>query len=181
MNLPQKSDDSWMAALSYDEVFALLDYTQTGYLEVNQALLLGHSQAVSQKIALLDSALSKAPDSNEQVLYRAQRFYDPVNVGGELTIAPYLSTSADPSKMGNYLSESNNTIFEIYTSKGVDINALSAKEGRETEFLIRRNSAFRVHGVYESKWISRNIDHEAGVSFDFCHSPKVRIIQLEAL
>lgn len=179
---PAPSDISWSRDLSLDEIYAIADYTQTGYRALNAALMAGKNpEGESATIcALLDSVMSKAPEAeSKRVLYRAQVLDKLPEVGDTFAFKAFASTSTNPALTPNYMSgEENEVIFEVLTSKGIDVNMYSAKQGREQEILLPRGSQYRVHNIIKTDWNVLYTDEEAGVSYDYCHLRNVTVVQL---
>lgn len=178
---PEQPDISWTADLSMDEVYAIVDYTQIGYRKLNAAL---NSDNLTEDITnichLMDNTLAKAPEgTTTRPLYRVQHLDALPQVGDTHTFKSYASTSTDPSLANNYFTGyGQEVIFEIVTSKGVDINAFSVKEGREREILLPRNTSFKVHNVVTTDWVILLVDEEAGVKYDYAAKRDVILVQL---
>lgn len=179
------TDSSWIWSLSPDEAYAVLEYTQTGYRALNQALRDGESLSadLAQLHRNLAAVMDKAPESQLRTLYRAQSLPELPSIGDEVSFGCYLSTTADASLVPGYFNpyDDHAVILEIMSNRSVDINALSVKEGREREFLIAAGARFRVHNVFVSDWITTCCDEEAGVSYDHRHLSKVTVVQLVQL
>lgn len=175
-------DNAWTAHLELDEVIALADYTQTGYKE-NKNLYHPQETQHTSYTKLLDSALSKHTSVNplKRKLYRAHHFNTDnaqPQLNKTISFPAYLSTTADPNLVPNYVNNTHSVILEFYTSKGVNIDVFSVKEGREEEFLIPRNTKFSIHNILTTDWDTLLVDETANISYEHCHLRNITVIQL---
>ena len=160
----QSDADKWKSSLTSEEDFAIRSYTGIGYFNVNNALrgVLGN---INSPVALtggmtvgaiardMDSALAKSTVRLPFTTYRGvdNRFTQLQNllkagdgaIGSVLTDKGFVSTTLDRE------TRTDNNIMRIRVpagAKGAYVESITSSSG-EQEFILPRNSRFRVTGV----------------------------------
>lgn len=184
----------WAEHLSDEEIEAMNHYSQGGYADVNGVLSSSSftprasMESVQETVKHLDSALAKASNNKEVVVYRRHFFYD--EDGSFAHISPeelqkkfpvgsvyepgfFMSTSLDQKNIpGPDRTNSRNLIarFEIKTRRGASISATANQGTNEKEFLLPRDGRYRV--------VNNNLQ---AVVHGYSGEGPVQIIQLEEL
>jgi hypothetical protein len=184
---------NWLQHLTPDEIDTVRDYTQGGYDTMNALLNTPNWEedqypetvALRENVKLMDSALAKHKVDRKVTLYRRHGFYGDNHLrsgrGSSTHIAEtfipgstykssfFMSTTLNPADM----PEKNETIavLEILSKKAVPVSAAANSSTFEQEFIIPRNTEFRVVSV-NKKLVAEGHDGE----------PKtIHVIQLEEI
>lgn len=162
-----------VAQLTQAEQQAIANYTGygtmgQGYVQMNRVLrgqqvIRGANRAThNEQVALLDSAIAKAPPlANEQTVYRAFADPPPVSVGTVLEDAGFMSTSATRTLPESWAG-THGDIWEIKLPAGtraLDLNAnvrADLLNPREQEILLGRGSRLVVESVEERVTVYAN-------------------------
>jgi hypothetical protein len=162
--------ENWVHSLTHDEIDAVRNYTQSNYADVNAYLSNDSWEAdmfpedaerVREEVKLLDSALAKNQTDRDVVVYRRHAFYDndggmsekPLHESITETFIPgtiykpkfFMSTTLNPAEM----PEENDMIavLEIRSRKAVSVSAAASGSTSEQEFIIPRDTEYRVLSV----------------------------------
>jgi hypothetical protein len=118
-------------------------------------------QHLKEVVALMDSAMAKAPQQQRTVYRGMSNFHsafaqyqnivsdyvdENLNIGQEVVFDGYQSTSVSPSSAANYAGNMDGLIFEMKTSSGLNVQDLSTYS-EEQEVLLPRNTRFMVVGI----------------------------------
>lgn len=139
-------------SLSDGEISALSFYKEEGYSDINSALRNGEEYD-SNTIDAIDSAISKSELTRDAVLYRGMNpdLIDYMNEGEVFKDAGYVSTTKNPSTAEDFgIQFGRNIMMEIHAPKGtnalhLDLAIEAARD--EKEFLLPRNSSFRIRSI----------------------------------
>jgi len=140
------SYSDWANELTDDESRAIREYSGYDFEDINDQLRLGIDMNKGYTIEKIDSALSKTSSPIDFISHRLanQRFYSDLNVGDTYTDKGFVSTSL----MKDHVPMGFDKDFSIHIripkgTKGAFIDMISKARG-ETEFLLPRNTSFRV-------------------------------------
>ncbi len=155
----------WISSLSQEQRITIGDYCADGYADINSYWRkygdwenINEKKVLSQTEALDDAISSYSLKENIKV-YRAikpevfQDYWDDIQqlVGQEYTDAAFMSTS--PLKTSTAVNK--DCIMEIFVpagkGRGAYINNLSGFQDEEYEFLLSRNSKFKIISVEETE------------------------------
>lgn len=147
-----------LTELSIYEKAIILKYSEDGYLDLNEKLLLSEGENISIFGLILDECLEKLPDYQD-VVYRGDSLtmfeinqYNHRFVNQEYYEEYFFfSSSKSKNKAYEYAKPHKNefsVIFIIFSKRGKDISSL-AKYEIEREILFRYNSRFNVINIEE--------------------------------
>lgn len=155
-------------------------------------------EMIEKQITTLDGIFAKHSLSKPAMLYRgfgknnlpdqlryaehdspevAEFLNDTYPIGKKITMAPYMSTSADPAAAHKF-SGFQHLMFEIKTKQAVPVAMMSAWDASEREFVVNRGVEYRVVNVlknvtYEDVFIKSRVSGT--------HNPNVTVVQLEEI
>jgi hypothetical protein len=143
--------------LTAPEKKAIVDYSKTGYVDLNNALWAGSKDPkVVSQAALLASALDKMPQVSG-TLYRGiqggikevSKILAESPEGAEVTWLGFTSTTTDED-YADYHRDHSGIMVYIHDGKGADISGVSDKPN-ESEVLIKHGTRFKVLKSLRSK------------------------------
>lgn len=159
--------EKWSRDLTDEEISTMAWYSQAGFTDINGELSNPNYEPDTQKyskdrtnkaIEALDSAFKKYhPNHDGVIVYRRHHFYTENGKHASLSVEDiqkqftpgetytppfYLSTSLDPEN----LPTSNGGVagLQILTKTGAPVTAISSQGPREYEFIIPRNTKFKI-------------------------------------
>lgn len=144
-----------------EELEALEEYTDAGYLAVNDYLRNGLAKGMAKEdieslIERLDMAIATSSTNADSTVYRgiSDESFDDLVVGSTLHDKGYVSTSSELENAKNFsaFSASGGSIFQIDLPAGsnvVDVGKADVGYTNEKEFILPRNSSFEITEIGE--------------------------------
>lgn len=138
------SKKTFSAKLDLSEKSALLKYSGESYQAINSSAR--HGDASHSAIKHMDSALAKSVLTTPMVTYRGSKSknFDDLKPGDTFVDKGYASTSYKLSIANSF---STDVIMKITTPAGKAIAAIPSQHTHEAEFLLPRNTTFKVTHV----------------------------------
>lgn len=167
--------EAWINTLTANEASSLLLYTNTFYKDMNTG-------SQSDVAVHLDAALTKycslASTPGTQVLYRGLDSSVLRGIFSEDTVTfdSFLSTTLDPALANNFMVDGG-IMLEIIAPSAAPVGSYSIKEDREREYIVPRNTTFRIIRKEENVKYLLGSEHN-GEIYDFCSRQGVTIYQL---
>jgi hypothetical protein len=153
----EKAYEKWAAKLSENEKFALETYTGHDYASLNKgrkALRAGEGMTdwARDIVKNLDGALAKGKTDRDIIVHRGVSGVDVIreirmNVGGTFSDRAYQSTSVDSALARDFGSDMVVNIHVPKGSIGAYVGGLRMENHYEREFILPRNSTYRIIGV----------------------------------
>jgi hypothetical protein len=153
----EKAYEKWAAQLTGKEKDAIEAYTGPGYQSLNkQGKSLREGSKLDPESAgaakALDGALAKGKTDRDIIVHRGVNGVDVIreirmNVGGTFSDRAYQSTSVDSALARDF---SNHMVVNIHVPKGSSgayVGGLRFENHYEREFVLPRNSTYRIIGV----------------------------------